>query len=391
MGVLIQMEKKFSRKIGILSISTVTGAASILSIVIPNLYQQYSNHSVAQVESLVTIPSLSALFMILLNNRICKVFGVRKTILTGLLLAALAGIIPFFISSFIGVLLSRILLGAGIGFFSPHALSLIPFFYEGEERATLLGFQMGVAALGNALLFFLGGAFTSIYWKNIFLVYLFLLLIYFLVFKTVPEPARIEEEKVQSKSGMINKQVFFLLSLCFFTFLIIWGVQLKIPTLFSERQFGGSGLASTLLAIMNIAGMLAGLSFGRLHQRLKFWILPLGFLGACVAVLLLTFTNQMQIAVFSAIVFNFIYSFTGPYIVLEINTISDSSTLTRVNSLITVAMISSSFIAPLFWNSFANLIGGDTTVNVLLLASGMLFIIGVGLICINLSRKVVNS
>lgn len=380
------MGNTISRKIGILSISTVTGAASILSIVIPNLYQTYTNHPVSQVESLVTIPSFSALFMILLNDRISKKVGIRKTVLSGLLLSAIAGIFPFFISSFMGIFLSRILFGLGIGLFSPHAISLIPFFYEGKERATLLGFQMGITALGNALLFFLAGILTSGYWKNIFLVYLFLLFICFLVFKTVPEPIK-EEEEVQATSGKINKQVFELIILCFFTFLIIWGVQLKIPTLFSERNFGGSGLASTVLAVMNVAGMFAGLVFGKLHQRLKFWVLPLGFLGACVAVLLLSFTHEMYVAIFVAIFFNFIYSFTGPYIVLKINTISDSSVLTRVNSLVTIAMISSSFIAPFFWNSFSNMIGGDTTFNVLLLAAGMLFIIGVGLICIKFSRK----
>ena len=55
--------------------------------------------------------------------------------------------------AFTPILISRFLLGAGIGLFNSLAVSLIPQFYvdDEEERASMLGFQNVMSSIGAAV------------------------------------------------------------------------------------------------------------------------------------------------------------------------------------------------------------------------------------------------
>ncbi|WP_315110669.1 MFS transporter [Clostridium intestinale] len=386
---------KIRIKLGILSLSTVTGAGSAITSIIPIISLNYPNQSLSNIESLVTITSLSALLSISINSLITKKIGIKNTISIGikntisigLFLGSIMGILPFCLQSYSLILLSRIILGLAIGLYSPHAISLISYFYKGEERATLLGFQMGITALGNAILLLICGVLSYFNWRFTFFVYAFLGVIGVVVKLFVPSANNSEEIK-KSTREKLSPQLKKLLILCFFTFLIIWGVQLKLPTFIVHEKIGNTATSSTLLALMNIAGMLAGMSFGYFYKKAKKMVLPIGFLGAAVSVLILTiFKGKISIFIFG-ILFNFIYSFTGPYITLQINSQAKQNQLTKVNSLLMVSMIGSAFLAPYIWNTLTGFFGSssNTVVSFWLMITA-LFTIGVFLLIYSLKSK----
>lgn len=345
-------------KIGILSLSTVTGAASAITTIIPLLLVNYPDKSIANIESLITVSSLSALVTIIFNGIVTKRIGLKNTIVTGLLLGMIFGISPFFIENYYLFLITRILLGLSIGLYSPHAISLISLAYTGQERTILLGIQMGISALGNAILLLLSGFFASITWQFTFLVYLFLGLIAILVYKYVPN---IETEKRESKDEKIKMSnvVKSNLALCFITFLIIWGVQLKIPSLLVQKGIDSSGFSGLILSNMNIAGMFAGFTFGYFFRIFNVWLLPIGFLGASLSIGGMIMAEQRLSIFIFAVLFNFIYSFTGPIIILKINQNSLEQQLTKVNSLVSMMTILSSYGAPFIWNTLTSTLTHD--------------------------------
>lgn len=341
--------RKIQQKIGVLSLSTVTGAATGITSIIPMIATAYPTKQLATIESLVTISSLSALFTILLNDRLTKKFGVRPVILSGLILGTFAGIAPFFISNYLFFLVTRFILGLGIGLYSPHALALISLLYSGEERTALLGVQMGISALGNAILLLFSGWFASIHWTFTFFIYLLLGVIAFFIWRFVPDVVVPKEERTD-KHQAVNKKVKMYLFLCFVTFLIIWGVQLKIPTYLVSRGFSSAKTAGTLLGLMNLSGMFAGLMFGSLYKRYKEFMLPIGFLGAAISVLGILISTSWQMIFVWSLCFNFVYSFTGPAITLQVNQSALKNQLTKVNSLIVTTTILSAYFAPYVWN-----------------------------------------
>jgi hypothetical protein len=172
--------------------------------------------------------------------------------------------------------------------------------------------------------------------------------------------------------------------LCFVTFIIIWGVQLKIPSYLVYREITSTAKAGMVLSLMNVAGMFAGFSFGYLYKKISLWLLPLGFLGAGVSVIGLLLSKSEWWILFWAVLFNFIYSYTGPTIVLKLNEVAKDSQLTKVNSFIMLSTILSSYVSPFIWNNISKLVVNENQLLVSLWLMGMtLLIISLGLfICI---------
>jgi hypothetical protein len=112
--------------------------------------------------------------------------------------------------------------------------------------------------------------------------------------------------------------------------------------------------------------LLAGLTFGYLHRILHRYTLTLGYAGAAGSVLVLWLAPNATIAIGAAVFFNFIYSYTGPYLVFTSNTGLDASQVNVLSSYLTIATIISAFFAPLVWNGLGQLGPQSLTANVLI-------------------------
>ncbi|MFT8339120.1 MFS transporter [Schleiferilactobacillus harbinensis] len=360
----------------ILSISLVGGVSTLITGILPQLEREFATVSTTMVEWLVTAANISALVTLLANPYLTRRWGIKKVVVTGLWLAALTGVIPLFTHVYWLVLLSRLALGLGIGLFSPHAIGLIAHTYHGELRARLLGYQTGLGALGNALFLALAGLVVAFSWRNVFLLYLLLGGVALLASAGLPaSEAAVPADQLAVKKLPVSR--WLLVALAFVTYLLIWGVQLKLPRLFLDRAFGSAELANWTLSAMNMGGLLAGLTFGRVHRYLHQYTLTLGYAGAALAVVLLLTTANTLVAVGSAVFFNFIYSYTGPYLVYRSQLDLPPAQIDAMSSWLTIATVISAFFAPPVWNFLGALGPGTVTTNVLLWAAGLLGLIAV--------------
>lgn len=360
----------------ILSISLVGGVSTLITGILPQLEREFATVPTTMVEWLVTAANISALVTLLANPYLTRRWGIKKVVVTGLWLAALTGVIPLFTHVYWLVLLSRLALGLGIGLFSPHAIGLIAHTYHGELRARLLGYQTGLGALGNALFLALAGLVVAFSWRNVFLLYLLLGGVALLASAGLPaSEAAVPADQLAVKKLPVSR--WLLVALAFVTYLLIWGVQLKLPRLFLDRAFGSAELANWTLSAMNMGGLLAGLTFGRVHRHLHQYTLTLGYAGAALAVVLLLTTANTLVAVGSAVFFNFIYSYTGPYLVYRSQLDLPPAQIDAMSSWLTIATVISAFFAPPAWNFLGALGPGTVTTNVLLWAAGLLGLIAV--------------
>ncbi|MBQ0835418.1 MFS transporter [Lactiplantibacillus pentosus] len=359
------MQPRLTTTVSILSLSTVTGITTAITGIIPQLKRAFPRVPTTLIEWVVTIANCSALITLLLNPRLTNRWGLRPVVISGLLLSAVMGLIPAFTANFTVIMLSRLGLGLGVGLFSPHTISLLTHSFTGELRARLLGYQTGLSALGNAVLLGLAGLLIGISWHAVFWLYGGLVIIAGLVARFVPEPTS-AAPVTTTKPASLPRHQWLLLGLTFITYLLIWGVQLKLPSFFAARHFGNAATINLTLAAMNIGGLLAGLTFGYLHRILHRYTLTLGYAGAAGSVLVLWLAPNATIAIGAAVFFNFIYSYTGPYLVFTSNTGLDASQVNVLSSYLTIATIISAFFAPLVWNGLGQLGPQSLTANVLI-------------------------
>ena len=149
--------KEQMKKIALLSLSLILTSAYSVSIVLPSLLQHFSEYTTAQVEILISAPSFAITVMIVLNAWLSRYMKDRPMIVGGLLLLSVSGMVPVFVQEYPVVLASRIFLGIGIGLINAKAISIFSEYYEGREKAALLGYRGSAEVLGSAVMTLVAG------------------------------------------------------------------------------------------------------------------------------------------------------------------------------------------------------------------------------------------
>ena len=289
-------------KFSLLSISILLMSHLAISPVIPNLYNFYHtnnpNIGLASVESLATIPAMMITIFVLLSNGVIKLIGKKNTVLLGLILIFIFGIVPTFTTNFKVVLISRLLLGAGIGLFNSLSISMISDFFDEEHRGTMIGLRTAFLNIGKALTTFISGYLLIYGIQYTFLVYALALPIFIIFLLFVPNSENVNNKKVSIK---FHKETIVLTLLTFSVGISYMGATIKIPTLLAEKYHYQPDVARNLLTILALSGILSGVIFGILVKRFKNLTLPIMLSFMTIGSILFALTNNIIIFYIAAI------------------------------------------------------------------------------------------
>lgn len=133
--------KKKLLKGSILSASLLVASGPAINANIPQIAAAFPDIPLATIELLSTIPSLFLMLSVLMSSFIANKLRIKRTIMIGLGLVMVCGFIPALINNFYLIVVSRALLGFGIGLFNSLLVILANYFYEGHERTAFYGLQ----------------------------------------------------------------------------------------------------------------------------------------------------------------------------------------------------------------------------------------------------------
>ena len=255
-------------KFSLVSISTLLMSHLAISPVLPKLYDYYhgmnSELGLASVESLATIPAMMITIFVLISNLVMNKIGKKNTVLLGIGLIIIFGPLPAFLTNFKLVMMSRMLLGAGIGLFNSLSISLMSDFFESDEKATMIGMRTAFLNIGKALTTFLSGYLLLFGERAVFLTYLIAIPIFLLFYRYVPNTS---VEKHVKKKGNIRLATVVLTLLTFLVGVSYMGLTIKIPSLILTHYQLEVALSRNLLTILALRGTIAGFIFGILLKR----------------------------------------------------------------------------------------------------------------------------
>ena len=351
--------KSILQKGAILSISLMLTSSQAINGIIPQMKQSLGI-SQSQSELLGTVPSVTVIIFILLSSYFAKRVGMKKTIILGLLLAGVGGILPAFMANFQIVLISRVILGAGLGLYNSLAVTYISSLYSGDTRATLLGIRNSMEALGQTILIFLAGLLVNITWTASFLVYAVAFPIAFLFAMKVPE-IRNEQNDI-SKNDVKEKMNPIVFVVVLFAILLVMNsiaISVRFASIATEIK-GGEFNASNYLALMPILGILAGFIFGPVNKWIGKGTLYLGIIFYIVSNLLIATSNGNMTFLLMGL---FLSSITGswcfPFIFSNLDKVTTKNTINFATSLIFIGCNIGNFIAPIVME-LAQLLTGST-------------------------------
>lgn len=386
------MKKGWLMKFSLLSISLVLTSAGAISGNIPAMAKTFSNESLSSVEVLTTIPALMVVIFVILSSFIAKKIGQKQTVILGLIIALISGIIPAFSSNFTVVLASRAMLGVGFGLFNSLAVSMISDYFTGDERAQLIGFQSAFQGLGTAIMTYIAGQLLKVNWHVTFWIYAIILPILALFILFVPSPDKKQNGNLESDSSDVkqstNIQVIGYVLLLFVVLIIYMGVQVKLALLLTSNGYGTATDAANIISIMSIGGMLAGFAFGTIFKIIRHYTIPVSIVLMAISFFLLAVSNSVVLSGIGGVLTGISFSLLVPYLFNQVAVVSPKGSATLSTSLLLVGSNLGSSFSPYGLALLGN-ISGTNSVNGVFMAGGTVLAIMavIGLIFVTVRNK----
>jgi len=279
-------------KIVVLSMSFVLLSATAAIGILPEI-RDALGISQTQSELLATLPSISMLLFVIICDVIISKIGMKKTVITGLLITGIGGIMPLFNNtSYTYLLISRFMFGAGKGLIFTPSVSYISILFDERERATLIGYRSAVELLGQSVLTLLMGILVIFSWSFSFIIKgLFFIIAAFVAWK-IPE-VDANSNKHGSAEGSNRKITLVVFPLALFIGIVALSgsmIAVRFPALATEIRGEGYN-ASIWVGVKPLLGIIAATFFGKLSALLGRKLLYLGTLLLIASQLLIGFSN----------------------------------------------------------------------------------------------------
>lgn len=234
---------------------------------IQELCAEFSEYSDTLVRMIVTLPALAVVCSGFFIGGITDRIGRKATLCISLVLFVVAGAAGYFLPTLPMILVSRIILGFGIGGILTSTTALIAEYYPGAEKAKILGYQAAAFGIGGLILETSGGILTVFGGGRApFLLYLIGIVILIGVIVTIHEPVHEAHEK-KAAGAKLNKPVLFVIFLLILLTEIIYFIT---PTYMSSLADGfgfSAAYAGLLIGVGGMVSAIPGIIYGRLIIR----------------------------------------------------------------------------------------------------------------------------
>lgn len=383
------MNKKIL-KIALLSVSMLVAVAPAINANIPAMKEAFPQIPLSMVEMITTIPSLFLMISVLTSGFIAKKIGYKQTIMLGLGIVAISGIIPVFIGNFYLVLFSRAALGFGIGLFNSLLIGLISYFFDGNERTTLIGYHEALGGLGGMLITYIAGQLMHVNWQAPFISYGIAIPVFFIFWKVIPKVKTEDILHKNTKQVVVNDGKEGNFSIVFvFMILIVIGATLnmtmgiKVSSLIVEQGYGSASDASTVIMLLSLGAMISGFLFGKMYKIFKNYIMSVGFTITALAMFIIGISNTSWMTVLGGFLVGFGFRVMMPCLTNIVNS-SHLKNPTLATSLLLVAYNLGSAFAP-YGSMLIQKFSWTSDLR------GVFYVDGIGFICLAVIVFIVNK
>ncbi len=248
-------------------------AGAIIAPVI-NLIQADLGISATAAGTIITAQALFIAFCSPVCGTLIDRFGTKALVIIGLVLYGLAGGSGLFLSSYSGLIVSRIFLRLGIAALFNATAVIILNFYTGKERDKIMGWRASANSAGGILWPVVGGFLGRFSWHLPFATYLVALPLAALAWITVPEIRRdmtieCEDESVVQVLRQ-NPNLFPVYGLAFLTSVLAFGIIVFLPQLLDMIAISNPLQISFFISGMMLAAGLTSLLYGRIRSRFSY-------------------------------------------------------------------------------------------------------------------------
>ena len=339
-------KKKIPLVLGILSMNLLLMSTSAVTAAIAAIAKSFPKEPISKVQMIGSIPQLGQLIATVLFSYLAFKLTRKNLGVLAVAIVGVAGLLPVFYGSSLNLILAcMVLVGFGTGIISNVSPVLLQSNFDGEDRATAMGWSVGANNIGMMLFTALGGILGGSDWHNLFWIYAFSIVIILMVFFLVPQDVKLSktaEEKNQKASlktvfGSLNKHVYlilgitFVLSLCMMLFMTNQSIVLA-------GKGKGTAYVALVTAIGNIGGIATAILIKYIRKITKTNTIAWGFIAFMLSFVLVLFTNNFALHILGNM-------FSGVGIVLVNATLPYELSILTNEKQFTVAIAMNTFVS----------------------------------------------
>ena len=401
-GRVMDKKRKNLIKITILTLSLVQMATNGLSPAMADIAQTFSDASVSKVQLLMTLPGIFVVILSLTAAWLTTRFSKKMLIGTGSLCVCLSGILGFLFHQKLGIMfIWSALLGIGMGLVSALTASMISDFFEGKEKAALMGMQTGAGNVGAMLMTAIGGMLTMISWEYNYLVFLIGLPGLILLLCVIPSGRNLHgkglkhtniKEAADKVRGTTSKttqthlrNVFqsskvWLYAAMAFVFLFLFNVlPTNLAMYVAEAKLGTAAVSGWAAAALLFGGTVMSVFFGKITGVIGTKTVPVGFILLAIGAALLNFSGNLVTLFAGCFIAGTSISMVMPQCMLQASMSGKPEQIAMSTAIVMAASNLGTFLTPVITN-LAAAISGSGAVYFRYVTSITLAVVGAGII-----------
>ena len=220
-------------------------------------------------------------------------------------------------------------------------------FFEGDERASLMGVRTSMETVGQVTATAAAGVLLALGWQWPFAVYAVIFVLLVLFVKGVPADEPITDQSAAGSSGgslQIPLAVLIMCALNFLFMICYAGINVRIPSIVTEGGFGTASQSSLVISVLAISGLLCGLVFGKVFGVLRGKTPALGAGLLAAGCFLGGIATSLPVMFAAGVLCGLAYPLFISYVMNHVNEIAPESSVMVCTSL----CISSGFLAAFF-------------------------------------------
>ncbi len=267
--------------IGILALFCTMSEFAILTPSIAAFSHHFVNTDITTIMFANSITGIVSVPVSIVAGALLPKIGFKPAAVLGILIMSLGGAFPFLlpdITNYLYVIVSRIIVGFGLGIMFSVGNATIIAFTEGEQRSRLLGLGITIQFVFNLIYTTVAGYLTEIGWNYSFLAYLIGIVPMIIALLWMPEAKHVtkeiraqigEEEIAQGAKAPVPRAIwgYALFALAAWTCVVT--VQVVTSNILDARGLATAGQTALVINCCGIGTIICGLVFPRLVRLFK--------------------------------------------------------------------------------------------------------------------------
>lgn len=255
----------------------------------------------------LTLPFMVNMVFSVLAGPIAKIISKKITMLVGIVIIMFAGIVALLFgkANFNLLLTASALFGIGQGLLSTLTMALPADYFEGQERAALMGLQSSFVNFGGMIIAFIGAMLSGIDWIYAYTVAFVTIPIFLVVLANLPGKEPIKERATTNLETTTSQEkgsfssfviIVLLIDIIYAAFMFTFSANFSLyMTTYGLGTVTTAGLVQTITSAL---GGIAGILYGRMFKGMKSQLATFSFV--------ITAIGMIQMVVFGGLVNVFI-------------------------------------------------------------------------------------